>query len=110
MAPAAKGYTTGRPASQHTEAVRDMREILRLVPRLRKRMSEWTPSEDTMGATSYPNAPASCSYTQVHERHDPAWDRLLALGNPRSGPTRSLPLWTPEEQVTTHTSVTQAHT
>ena len=107
MAPAAKGYTTGRPASQHTEAVRDMREILRLVPRLRKRMSEWTPSEDTTGATSYPNAPASCSYTQVHERHD-----RRGIGYWRSPAQRPYApcLWTPEEQVTTHTSVTQAHT
>ena len=74
------------PASQHTEAVRDMREILRLVPRLRKRMSEWTPSEDTMGATSYPNAPASCSYTQVHERHDRRGTSATGA-HPRSGPT-----------------------
>ena len=90
-----------------------MREILRLVPRLRKRMSEWTPSEDTMGATSYPNAPASCSYTQVHERHDRRVGSATGA-HPRSGPTRTPclcgALWTPEEQVTTHTSVTQAHT
>ena len=89
-----------------------MREILRLVPRLRKRMSEWTPSEDTMGATSYPNAPASCSYTQVHERQQTRSAR--GIGYWRSPAQRpyadSLPLWTPEEQVTTHTSVTQAHT
>ena len=26
-----------------------------------------------MGATSYPNAPASCSYTQVHESARSAW-------------------------------------
>ena len=110
MAPAAKGYTTGRPASQHTEAVRDMREILRLVPRLRKRMSEWTPSEDTMGATSYPNAPASCSYTQVHERHDRrVADRLLALT--RAAALRGLPasVDTGRTSHNAHISHTSAH-
>jgi hypothetical protein len=52
------GAYTGKPAT-HAEAVRDMRNILKLVPRLHGDASEWTPSGATMGATSYRSARAS---------------------------------------------------
>ena len=61
-----------------------------------------------MGATSYPNAPASCSYTQVHESARSAWG-IGYVALTRAAALRSLPLDTGRTSHNAHISHTSAH-